>query len=249
VISGMGELHLEVVVDRLKTEHTINIQVGKPAVAFRETITREARHEFKFKKQTGGRGQFAHIDFRIEPNPGKGLSFLNNIKGGNIPREFIPGIEHGFMDTMEKGLLAGFPMIDVQFVLLDGSYHPVDSSEMAFRACTEQALRDTIRKTGPQLLEPIMKIEINTPDEFMGDIIGDVNRRRGKIINMRRFRKGSQKLSGTVPLMEMFGYASVLRTLSSGRANFSLEFLNYQPLPKTIEEKVIEERREKKKNQ
>jgi elongation factor G len=249
VISGMGELHLEVVVDRLKTEHTINIQVGKPAVAFRETITREARHEFKFKKQTGGRGQFAHIDFRIEPNPGKGLSVLNNIKGGNIPREFIPGIEHGFMDTMEKGLLAGFPMIDVQFVLLDGSYHPVDSSEMAFRACTEQALRDTIRKTGPQLLEPIMKIEINTPDEFMGDIIGDVNRRRGKIINMRRFRKGSQKLSGTVPLMEMFGYASVLRTLSSGRANFSLEFLNYQPLPKTIEEKVIEERREKKKNQ
>ncbi|MCK4837145.1 MAG: elongation factor G, partial [Candidatus Aminicenantes bacterium] len=248
IISGMGELHLEVIVDRLKTEHYLNIGVGKPAVGFRETITREARHEYKYKKQTGGRGQYAHIDFRIEPNTGKGITFVNNIKGGNIPGEYIPAVEYGFRLTMEKGLLAGFSMVDVMFVLIDGSFHPVDSSEMAFRFCTELAIKEAIKKTSPQLLEPVMKIEINTPDEFMGDIIADINRRRGRISNMRRYRKGSQKLSGRVPLMEMFGYASVLRTLSSGRSNFSLEFLNYQALPKTVEEKVIEEQREKKRH-
>ncbi len=246
VISGMGELHLEVVVDRLKTEHHLGIQVGKPAVAFRETITAETRHEYLYKKQTGGKGQFAHIDFRIEPNPDKGLEFSSHIKGGNIPSEFIPGVKKGFKDTMTRGLLAGFPMIDVHFVLIDGSFHSVDSSEMAFRACTKLGIKEAIKKTHPQLLEPIMKIEINTPDEFMGEIIADINRRRGKIGNMRRYRKGSQKLSGRVPLKEMFGYASVLRTVSSGRANFSMEFLNYQSLPKAIEEKVIEEEREKK---
>jgi elongation factor G len=247
VISGMGELHLEVIVDRLKTEHMLNINVGKPAVAFRETITSEARHEYKYKKQTGGHGQYAHIDFRIEPNSGKGNDFINHVKGGNIPNEYIPAVERAFLMSMEKGLLAGFPMIDVRFVLLDGSFHPVDSSEMAFRACTELALKQAIKKTRPRLLEPVMKIEINTPDEFMGDIIADVNRRRGRINNMRRYRKGSQKLSGQVPLREMFGYASVLRTLSSGRSNFSMEFLNYQPLPEKIEEKVIQEQIEKKK--
>ena len=246
VISGMGELHLEVVVDRLKTEHHLGIQVGKPAVAFRETITAETRHEYRYKKQTGGKGQFAHIDFRIEPNPDKGLEFSSRIKGGNIPNEFIPGVKKGFEDTMTRGLLAGFSMIDVHFVLIDGSFHAVDSSEMAFRACTKLGIKEAIKKTHPRLLEPIMKIEINTPDEFMGEIIADINRRRGKIGNMRRYRKGSQKLSGRVPLKEMFGYASVLRTVSSGRANFSMEFFNYQPLPKAIEEKVIEDEREKK---
>jgi len=247
VISGMGELHLEVIVDRLKTEHQLNVLVGEPSVAFRETITREARHEFKYKKQTGGHGQYAHIDFRIEPNTGQGIEFDDRIKGGNIPKEFIPGIEKGFRNTLEKGLLAGYPMVDIKFVLIDGSYHPVDSSELAFRICTELSIKDVIKKTSPQLLEPIMKIEINTPDEYMGDIIGDMNRRRGKIDNMRRYRKGSQKLSGIVPLMTMFGYASVLRTLSSGRANYSMEFLRYAPLPKTLEEKMIEEKREKNK--
>ncbi|MCK4943057.1 MAG: elongation factor G, partial [Candidatus Aminicenantes bacterium] len=246
VISGMGELHLEVVVDRLKTEHHLGIQVGKPAVAFRETITAETRHEYRYKKQTGGKGQFAHIDFRIEPNPDKGLEFSSRIKGGNIPSEFIPGVKKGFEDTMTRGLIAGFPMIDVHFVLIDGSFHPVDSSEMAFRSCTKLGIKEAIKKTHPKLLEPIMKIEINTPDEFMGEIIADINRRRGKIGNMRRYRKGSQKLSGRVPLKEMFGYASVLRTVSSGRANFSMEFFNYQSLPKTIEEKVIEEEMERK---
>lgn len=246
IISGMGELHLEVIVDRLKTEHKVDVKVGEPAVAFRETITSEYRHNYKYKKQSGGKGQYAHIEFRIEPNPGEGLEFVNLIKGGNIPREYIPGVEKGFRKTAEDGLLAGFPMVDLKFVLIDGSHHDVDSSEMAFRICTGQALRDVIHKTGPQLLEPVMKIEINTPDDYMGDIIADINRRRGRIERLRRFRKGSQKLNGTVPLKEMFGYASTLRTLSSGRASFSMEFLNYLPLPKNIEEEIIEEERAKK---
>ncbi len=247
VISGMGELHLEIIVDRLKTEHKVNVVVGEPSVAFRETVTREVRHDYKFKKQTGGRGQYAHIVFRLEPNTGQGIEFIDNVKGGNIPREYIPAVEKGFRQVVEQGLLAGFPMVDMKFVLLDGSSHEVDSSEMAFRTCTIHALKEIASRAHPQLLEPIMKIEINTPDEFMGDIIADVNRRRGKINSMRRHRKGSQKLNGTVPLMEMFGYASSLRTLSSGRANYSMEFLEYSPLPKTIEEKVIEKQREKKK--
>ncbi|MCU0285081.1 MAG: elongation factor G [Acidobacteria bacterium] len=242
VISGMGELHLEIIVDRLKTEHKVDVEVGKPAVAFRETITGEVRHDYKFKKQTGGHGQFAHIVFRVEPNPGNGLEFVNQVKGGNIPREYIPAVEKGFYQTMEKGLLAGYPMVDIKFTLLDGTFHPVDSSEMAFRHCTEMGLKDAIRKNNAQLLEPIMKIEVNTPDEYMGDIIGDINRRRGHIDNMRRYRKGSQKLNGVVPLMEMFGYASVLRTSSSGRANYSIEFLKYAPIPRSIEEEIIAER-------
>jgi len=247
VISGMGELHLDVIADRLRTEHKLNVKVGEPSVAFRETITKEVHHEYKYKKQTGGHGQYAHIDFRIEPNPGKGIEFINKIKGGNIPREYIPAIEKGFRKTLEKGLIIGFPMLDVKFVLIDGSFHPVDSSEMAFRLCTKLALQEIIKKSKPELLEPIMKIEINTPDEFMGDIIGDINRRRGKINNMRRYRKGSQKLNGFVPLMEMFGYASVLRTLSSGRSSFSMEYINHSALPKSIQEKLIEELSKKKK--
>ena len=247
VISGMGELHLEVIVDRLKSEHKVDVIVGEPSVAFRETITSEVRHDYKYKKQTGGKGQFARIDFRIEPNPGGGIEFVDNVKGGNIPREYIPAVAKGFQDTVEKGLLAGFPMVDMKFVLLDGAYHEVDSSEMAFRICTRQALKDIAARTHPQLLEPVMKIEINTPDDFMGDIIADVNRRRGKIASMRRHRKGSQKLTGTVPLMEMFGYASALRTNSSGRASYSMEFLEYRSMPVTIAEKVVEVQREKRK--
>ncbi len=245
IISGMGELHLEIIVDRLKTEHKVDVVVGEPAVAFRETITREVEYVHRLKKQTGGKGQFAHIVFRLEPNEGNGIEFVDHVKGGNIPREFIPAVEKGFREAVERGLFAGYPMVDVRFVLVDGSYHPVDSSEMAFRVCTITGLKEVIHKAAPQLLEPIMKIEINTPDEYMGDIIGDITRRRGKIDNMRRHRKGSQKLNGTVPLLEMFGYASALRTLSSGRAAFSMEFLNYAPLPKYIEEKVIEERKKK----
>jgi len=244
VISGMGELHLEVIVDRLKTEFNVDVIVGKPAVAFRETLMREVSGNYKFKKQTGGHGQFAHIVFRLEPNQGNGLQFVDQIKGGNIPREYIPAIEKGFFQVMDKGLLAGFPMVDIKFVLLDGSFHAVDSSEIAFRSCTEMGIKEVFRSGQPQLLEPLMKIEINTPDDYMGDIIGDLNRRRGQIASMRRHRKGSQKLTGQVPLMEMFGYASSLRTASSGRANYSMEFLRYNLVPKSVEEKVIIERRD-----
>lgn len=247
VISGMGELHLEIIVDRLKTEFNVGVNVGKPAVAFRETLLREVNGNYKFKKQTGGHGQFAHIVFRLEPNHGNGLQFIDQIKGGNIPREYIPAIEKGFFQVMDKGLLAGFPMVDIKFVLIDGSFHAVDSSEMAFRTCTEQGIREVFRSGQPQLLEPLMKVEINTPDEYMGDIIGDLNRRRGQVGSMRRHRKGSQKLTGQVPLMEMFGYASSLRTISSGRANYSMEFLKYNLVPKSVEERVIEERKEQKK--
>jgi elongation factor G len=246
VISGMGELHLEIIVDRLKTEHHIDVQVGKPAVAFREAITQEAMANYKFKKQTGGKGQFAHIVMRLEPNPGQGLEFLNHIKGGNIPKEFIPAIQKGFRASMEKGPYAGYPMMDVKFVLLDGSFHAVDSSEQAFKTCAQLAIKEAIPKASPHILEPIMKIEVNTPDEYMGEIIGDINRRRGKIDSMRRHRKGSQKINGSIPLMEMFGYASVLRTVSSGRASHSIEFLQYSPLPKSIEEKLLADLREKK---
>ena len=243
IISGMGELHLDIIVDRLKTEHGVDVVVGEPSVAFRETITREFRHDYRYKKQTGGKGQFAHIIFRLEPNEGNGIEFVDHVKGGNIPHEYIPAIEKAFRDKMEEGLVADYPMVDVKFVLIDGNYHEVDSSEMAFRICTQQALKEVVHKTGPQLLEPIMKIEIRTPDEYMGDIIGDLNRRRGKVANMRRYRKGAQKINGFLPLMESFGYASTLRTLSSGRANYSMEFQRYNPLPKNIEEKVIEERK------
>ena len=246
VISGMGELHLEIIVDRLKTEHHVEVMVGKPAVAFREAITQEAMANYKFKKQTGGKGQFAHIVMRLEPNPGQGLEFLNHIKGGNIPKEFIPAIQKGFRASMEKGPYAGYPMMDVKFVLLDGSFHAVDSSEQAFKTCAQLAIKEAIPKASPHILEPIMKIEVNTPDEYMGEIIGDINRRRGKIDSMRRHRKGSQKINGSIPLMEMFGYASVLRTVSSGRASHSIEFLQYSPLPKSIEEKLLADLREKK---
>ncbi|HPQ40397.1 MAG TPA: elongation factor G [bacterium] len=245
IISGMGELHLEIVVDRLKTEHKVVAQMGEPSVAYRETISHEYRHTERYKKQTGGKGQFAQIEFRIEPNPGENLTFVDLVKSGNIPREFIPAVEQGFRETMSRGLVAGFPMIDVKFVLIDGSAHSVDSSEMAFRICTEQALRSCIHRASPRLLEPMMKIEINTPDEYMGDIIGDINRRRGKVDHMRRHRKGSQKLTGTVPLREMFGYANTLRNLSSGRANYSMEYLRYDPLPQALAESVIELAREK----
>ncbi len=245
LISGMGELHLEVIVDRLKTEHNVIVTVGAPAVAFRETINAEVEHVHKYKKQTGGKGQFAHVEFRIEPNPDGGIEFVDHIKGGSIPREYIPAVEKAFIESAHKGIYAGYPMMNVKYVLVDGSYHDVDSSEMAFKICTQIGFKEAIAKAAPLLLEPIMKIEVNTPDDYMGDVIADINRRRGRIENMRRFRKGSQKLNGFVPLMEMFGYSTTLRSLSSGRANYSMEFHNYQPLPKAIEEKVVEEAKKK----
>ncbi len=249
IIAGMGELHLEIIVDRLKEEFKVDVEVGEPAVAFRETITKEVVTDYKHVKQTGGRGQYAHTVMRLEPNPGKGYEFVNHIKGGVIPNEFIPSVDKGVKKTMEEGVLAGFPVIDVRVVLFDGSYHPVDSSDFAFQTCASIAFKKGFMNADPILLEPVMKIEINTPDEFIGDIISDIQRRRGKITSMRRFRKGSQKLNGFVPLMEMFGYATNLRNISRGRANYAMEFYNYEPLPPEIQAKVLKKLAEKKANE
>ncbi len=246
IISGMGELHLEIIIDRLKHEFGVEAIVGKPSVAFRETITTEGNADTKYAKQTGGKGQYAHCVIRIEPNEGKGFEFVDHIKGGVIPQEFIPSVKKGIDAALVEGILAGFPIVDVRVVLLDGSYHEVDSSDMAFRTCGSIAFKDAFKKAAPILLEPLMEIEINTPDDHIGDVIGDLNRRRGRVESMRRFRKGAQKVNGFVPLMEMFGYATQLRNISSGRANYSMEFCKYVPLNKDVQEKVIKEIREKK---
>lgn len=247
VISGMGELHLEIIVDRLKHEFEVEVDVGEPAVAFRETITEEVESNYKHSKQTGGKGQYAHTLMRLEPNEDNGYEFIDKIKGGAIPGEFIPSVNKGIQKTLIKGILAGFPVVDVKVVLLDGSHHAVDSSDMAFQTCASICFKNGFMKANPILLEPMMKIEINTPDEYIGNVVGDLNKRRGKIEAMRRHRKGAQKVNGFVPLMEMFGYATQLRNVSSGRANYSMEFYKYMPLTKSVQEEVLKKLEEKKK--
>ncbi len=247
VISGMGELHLEIIVDRLKHEFAVEVEVGEPAVAFRETITNEVESNYKHSKQTGGKGQYAHTVIRIEPNEGNGYEFVDKTKGGAIPGEFVPSVNKGIQKTLIKGILAGFPVVDVKAVLLDGSHHPVDSSDMAFQTCASICFKNGFMKANPILLEPVMKIEINTPDEYIGNVVGDLNKRRGKIEAMRRHRKGAQKVLGFVPLMEMFGYATQLRNISSGRANYSMEFFKYLPLTKSVQEEVLKNLADKKK--
>ncbi len=247
IIAGMGELHLEIMVDRLKEEFGVEVKVGEPSVAYREAMRRECEQEVKFVKQTGGKGMYAHAVIRFEPNPGKGFEFVDQIKGGAIPNEYIPSCRKGIEAMLDDGILAGYPILDVKAVLLDGSYHNVDSSDMAFRICAGMCFKQAFMKADPVILEPVMKIEVNTPDDYIGDVIGDLNRRRGKIAEMRRFRKGSQKVDGSVPLMEMFGYATQLRSLSSGRANYSMEFSHYEQVPREVQEKVVkaaQERRE-----
>ncbi len=246
IISGMGELHLEIIVDRLKHEFAVEAEVGEPSVAYRETITAEGTSNTKFAKQTGGRGQYAHCEIRIEPNPGGGFEFFDNIKGGAIPSEYIPAIQKGIVHTMDEGILAGFPVVDIKVVLLDGSYHEVDSSEMAFRTCASMCFKEAFKKATPILLEPLMEVEVNTPDDHIGDVVGDLNRRRGRVESMRRYRKGSQKINSFVPLSEMFGYANHLRNISSGRANYSMEFSRYVPLGSELQEKVVKKINEKK---
>jgi elongation factor G len=247
IISGMGELHLEIMVDRLLHEFGVDAIVGEPSIAFHETITKPMEDNFRYVKQTGGKGQFAHTVLRIEPNPGKGFEFTDIIKGGAIPAEFIPSVRKGIETTLERGLLAEYPIVDVKVVLLDGSFHAVDSSDMAFRTCASICFKNAFMKAAPILLEPLMKIEINTPDDYIGAVTGDLNRRRGRIESMRRYRKGSQKLNGIVPLKEMFGYATHLRSLSSGRANYSMEFFNYAPVNADLQQKVLKEYEESKK--
>lgn len=243
IIAGMGELHLEIIVDRLLREFKVEANVGKPEVAFRETIRSRAEAEAKYIKQTGGRGQYGHVVLNVEPSePGAGFEFVNKIVGGVIPREFVPAIEKGVRERMESGVLAGYPMRDVRVTLTYGSYHEVDSSEMAFKIAGSMAFQDACKRADPILLEPIMKVEVLVPQEYMGDVIGDLNSRRGKIQGIK-VRAGSQAIEAAVPLSEMFGYATDLRSRTQGRATYSMEFDRYEPVPKQIAEQIVTKNR------
>jgi elongation factor G len=239
IIAGMGELHLEIIVDRLMREFKVEANVGKPEVAYRETIRRHAEAEGKYIKQTGGRGQYGHVVLTVEPSePGKGFEFVNKVVGGTIPREYIPAIEKGVRERMETGVLAGYPMRDVRVTVIDGSYHDVDSNEMAFKIAASMGFQDGCRRADPALLEPIMKVEVLVPQEYMGDVIGNLNGRRGKIQGIK-VRAGSQAIDAAVPLSEMFGYATDLRSRTQGRATYSMEFDRYEQVPKQIAEQII----------
>ncbi len=243
IISGMGELHLEIIVDRLFREFKVEANVGKPEVAYRETIRRSAEAEGKYIKQTGGRGQYGHACITVEPlEAGKGFEFVNDVAGGAIPREFIPAIEKGIKERMETGVLAGYPVRDIRVTLTDGSYHDVDSNEMAFKIAGSMAFQDACKRADPVLLEPIMKVEVLVPQEFMGDVIGNLNGRRGKIHGMK-VRAGSQAIDAAVPLSAMFGYSTDLRSRTQGRATYSMEFDRYEQVPKQIAEEIIAKNR------
>ncbi|MBR4266877.1 MAG: elongation factor G [Bacteroidales bacterium] len=248
VIAGMGELHLEIMVDRVKEEFKVEVEVGEPSVAYRETFLNEQDCEYKYAKQSGGKGQFAYIKMIMSPNPGKGYEFVNTVKGGHIPGEFIPSVDKGIQKTMEKGVLAGFPVVDVKINLYDGGFHPVDSSDFAFQTCASICFKDAFMKGHPVLLEPVMKLEVSTPDEYMGDIIGNLNKRRGRIEEQgpHPHRKGITEIKGYVPLAGMFGYANDLRNISSGRASFSMEFAQYEQLNAATQEEVLKKLAAKK---
>jgi len=239
IISGMGELHLEIIVDRLLREFKVDANVGKPQVAFKETIRAKAEAEGKYIRQTGGRGQYGHVFLEVEPlEPGKGFEFVNKVVGGAIPKEYIPAIEKGIREAMDNGVMAGYPMVDLRVRVVDGSYHDVDSSEMAFKIAGSMGFKEAVRRASPVLLEPIMTIEVIVPEEYMGDIIGDLNSRRGKIQGMRA-RSGAQIIDGLVPLKEMFGYATDIRSMSQGRAVFTMQFSHYDHVPKQIADEII----------
>jgi elongation factor G len=240
LIAGMGELHLEIIVDRLLREFKVDANVGKPQVAYRETIRKAAEAEGRFVRQSGGHGQFGVVDLRIEPlEKGGGFEFVDSTKGGSIPRNFIPSVEDGVKEAMETGVLAGYPMVDVRAVLLDGKYHEVDSSELAFKIAASMALREAVGRADPVLLEPVMEVEVVMPQEFMGDVIGDLNGRRGKILNMES-RAGAQVVEARVPLATMFGYATRLRSMTQGRATYTMQFGAYEPVPQQIYTELME---------
>ena len=241
LISGMGELHLEIIVDRMKREFKVEANVGKPQVAYRETITQSCDQEVKYAKQSGGRGQYGHVKIILEPNPGKEFEFVNKITGGVIPREYIPAVEKGCREALESGVIAGYPLVDVKVTLYDGSYHEVDSSEMAFKIAGSMALKQAATKSKPVILEPVFKVEVTTPEEYMGDIIGDLNSRRGMVSGMID-RNGAKIITAKVPLSEMFGYATDLRSKSQGRATYSWEFSEYLQVPASIQKQIQEER-------
>jgi len=237
IISGMGELHLEIIVDRLLREFKVEANVGRPQVAYKETITRKATAEGKYIRQTGGRGQYGHVVLEIEP--GKGFEFINKIVGGVIPKEYIPAVEKGVKEALEVGVLAGYPVVDVTVTLLDGSYHEVDSSEIAFKIASSIGFKEAVKKANPVILEPIMDLEVVTPEQFMGDVIGDINSRRGKIMGMEA-RGGFQVIQAKVPLAEMFGYSTDVRSETQGRATFTMQFSHYEQVPASIAEGIVE---------
>ncbi|VAW75327.1 Translation elongation factor G paralog VC2342, partial [hydrothermal vent metagenome] len=245
IMKGMGELHLDIKVDILKRTHGIDVQVGKPQVAYRETITQRVEDTYIHKKQTGGSGQFAKIEYTVEPGEtNSGFEFVSTVTGGNVPREFWPAVQKGFANSMETGTLAGFPLLDVKVTLTDGGYHPVDSSAVAYEIAAKSAYRQTIPKASPQLLEPIMKIDVFTPDDHVGDVIGDLNRRRG-MIKAQESGPTGVRVKSDAPLSEMFGYIGDLRTMTSGRGQFSMEFSHYAPCPNNVAEDVIKEVKER----
>jgi len=239
IISGMGELHLEIIVDRMMREYKVEANVGKPQVAYRETIRRNAEAEGKYIRQTGGSGQYGHCKIRVEPNEaGKGYEFVNDITGGSIPKEYIKPIDQGIKEALEGGVLAGFPMVDVKVTLYDGSYHEVDSNEMAFKIAGSMAFKEAARKASPVLLEPMMSVEVVVPEEFMGTIIGDLNSRRGRIEGMEH-RAGSQVVKAMVPLSTMFGYVNDMRSSTQGRATYTMHFARYEEAPRSVAEEII----------
>ena len=239
VISGMGELHLEVLVDRMRREFSLDVDVSKPQVAFKETITKTVEHENKYVKQSGGRGQYGHVVIKVEPRePGSGFEFINKIVGGAIPKEFIPAVQKGVVESMARGILCGYPAVDISVTLLDGSFHDVDSSEMAFKICASMAFQEACRKGSPQMLEPVMDVEVVTPEEFMGDVIGRLNSKRGKIKDLAD-RAGAKVVRAEVPLSGMFGYSTDLRSATQGRASYSMEFAKYDAVPASLAEELI----------
>ena len=239
IISGMGELHLEIIVDRLLREFKVEANVGKPQVAYRETVTKKVEAEGRYIKQTGGRGQYGHVWLTVEPQePGKGFEFENDIVGGTVPKEYIPAVEKGLREAIETGVLAGYPVVDLKVSLFDGSYHDVDSSEIAFKIAASMAFKDGCRKANPIILEPIMDVEVVTPEQFMGDVIGDLNSRRGKILGMET-RGGFNVVSSKVPLAQMFGYSTDIRSKTQGRATFTMQFSHYEQVPNSIAEEII----------
>ena len=242
IISGMGELHLEIIVDRMLREFKVDAEVGQPQVAYRETIRKKVEQEYKYAKQSGGRGQYGHVFLRLEPlEPGTGYEFVNDIKGGAIPKEYIPAVDKGCQEAMQNGVLAGYPVEDVRVTVYDGSYHEVDSSEMAFKLAASMGFKEGARKAGAVILEPMMKVEVETPEEYMGDVIGDLNKRRGQVNNMSE-RGGNKIIDAFCPLSEMFGYSTDLRSQTQGRATYSMEFDHYDEVPKNVGEEIIKKR-------
>jgi elongation factor G len=240
IISGMGELHLEIIVDRMKREFNVEANVGAPQVAYREAVRKSVEQEGKFVKQSGGRGQFGHVWIKLEPNePGKGYEFIDAIKGGVVPREFIPAVDKGLRETLPNGVLAGFPVVDVKVTLFDGSYHDVDSNENAFKMAASMAFKDAMRKASPVLLEPMMAVVVETPEDYMGNVMGDLSGRRGIVQGMDDLPGGIKEIKAEVPLAEMFGYATQLRSLSQGRATYSMEFKHYTEAPRNVAEAII----------